>query len=219
MRTFLQRHARFNFYMLFLIVVFTALAYFAKSYPYFNFDLVVTKQIQSIDQPFFSSTMRLLSDIGETEVFLPFAGFLMIFLYFKKRRLEAIFLLFSIVLTSVLTVLFKAYVGRSRPDPEIIVYQYHEFLKADSFPSGHVLIFVGVFGFLFYLIYTQFPKSLIKNLFLGFLTSILLLIGVSRIYLGAHWFSDVVGAYLLGLIILNITTLVFRSFKDKDETA
>ena len=80
----------------------------------------------------------------------------------------------------------------------------------ESFPSGHVVFYIHFFGFLFFLSYVLLRRGRLRRAALvltGFLISI---IGVSRVYLGAHWPSDVVGAYLAGGLWLMLMIEVYR---------
>ena len=64
------------------------------------------------------------------------------------------------------------------------------------------MFYLGFFGFVGFLAFTLLKPSLKRSLILGFLVFMIVLIGISRIYLGEHWASDVLGAYLLGSLCL-----------------
>ncbi len=208
---FIRRYTKFFIYLLILIIIFLILALLAKSHPYFGIDLAVTRFIQGIDLIGFSSLMIFLSFLGEGEVIFPLGLLAALLLYIKKFKHQSLFLIISFVTSAIFSLFFKLLIGRVRPDPDLVT-QYYLFLYNDSFPSGHVLVYIGLFGFLLFLVYTQFPKSWLKTLGISILLGLLGLIGVSRIYLGAHWFSDVVGAYVLGLLILSIIIFLYKRF-------
>ena len=75
-------------------------------------------------------------------------------------------------------------------------------LNSYSFPSGHVMFYVGFFGFVAFLVFSLLKPSMKRTLILVFINLWIVLIGVSRISLGEHWASDVLGAYLLGSLTL-----------------
>jgi undecaprenyl-diphosphatase len=88
----------------------------------------------------------------------------------------------------------------------------------ESFPSGHVFFYVSFFGFLFFLAYALLKKGLLQRALLALSGVLLVLIGLSRVYQGAHWPSDVVGAYLAGGAWLMLMIEVYRRLKLKQET-
>jgi len=90
----------------------------------------------------------------------------------------------------------------NRPRPAKDLLRIIEVTKQQSFPSGHTLFYTVFFGFLFFLSWTRLPRSFWRVLLLALTGALILLIGPSRMYLGAHWLSDVIAAHLLGLIIL-----------------
>jgi membrane-associated phospholipid phosphatase len=109
--------------------------------------------------------------------------------------------------------LTKFLIGRPRPSDELvhIVKAY----QSDSFPSGHVVFFVEFFGFLFFLAYVLLKPGPLRRASLTVLGLLIALVGVSRIYLGAHWPSDVAGAYLAGGIFLMLMIEVCRRITAK----
>jgi membrane-associated phospholipid phosphatase len=102
-----------------------------------------------------------------------------------------------LLLGEFLNVELKDYVMRSRPP-------YHEAAHAVgySFPSGHSMGAFIAYGMLAYLLTLAIPKRRIQIAVVILLGSIVLLVGFSRMYLGAHWFSDVVGGFAAGAVWL-----------------
>jgi undecaprenyl-diphosphatase len=78
-------------------------------------------------------------------------------------------------------------------------------LQDNSFPSGHVLYFTAFFGFWVFLAYTLLNPSWWRTLLMVILGGMVALIGLSRIYEGQHWASDVLAAYLLGSVWLTMS--------------
>ena len=71
-----------------------------------------------------------------------------------------------------------------------------------SFPSGHSFIVMVLFGMLIYFTYKEIKNKKIQYLLTGIFSIIILLVGVSRIFLGIHYPTDVVGGYIIGLVFL-----------------
>jgi undecaprenyl-diphosphatase len=79
-----------------------------------------------------------------------------------------------------------------------------------SFPSGHVTSSVVFFGLLTYFVFQYWESSNRKTLSSMFSVAIAILVGFDRLYLNVHWFSDVLGGYLLGVFWLTFSILVFQ---------
>jgi membrane-associated phospholipid phosphatase len=118
-------------------------------------------------------------------------------------RLEAIVIVAVSVTSGIFDALIKSLVARPRPSAHLV-----DVLSAatgNSFPSGHVMSYVAFWGLLFSfgLILFQGRSWWRITLLLGS-GLLVVLVGTSRVYLGAHWTSDVLGAYMLGGICLGI---------------
>jgi undecaprenyl-diphosphatase len=86
-------------------------------------------------------------------------------------------------------------------------------LGGSSFPSGHVLTYVGVYGFSTYLLFVLLPNGPGRRLGIAGLLGLVALVGPSRIQQGHHWMTDVVASYLLGTSYLIGVAAVYRRLK------
>jgi undecaprenyl-diphosphatase len=111
--------------------------------------------------------------------------------------------------TGAISGLVKFRVRRPRPDLEDVVVAPAR-IRGTSFPSGHVIIYTGVYGFLAYLAHCHIKIRSLRRLVVGGLTGMIALVGPSRVYLGHHWFSDVVASYLLGTSYVAILSTVYQ---------
>ncbi len=109
--------------------------------------------------------------------------------------------------------IFKIIVNRPRPTADLIQVFVVESEK--SFPSGHAFFAVAVLGFIAYLITTRQSKLYQKALTASVCVLFILLVGVSRIYLGAHWGSDVIGGYMVGAAFLVLEVWIYKRFKPR----
>ena len=180
--------------------VFAGLTWLVATTPSLAIDLQITKAIQGIDLPPFALLMRLVSWPGFNPQVMIIAGLITLVLYGWGLRWEAVSALVAVVFTTAVNLLVKNLVQRPRPLPDQVTV--FATLNSYSFPSGHVMFYVGFFGFIGFLAYRLLRPSLRRSLLLAFFGGLLLLIGLSRIYLGQHWASDVLGSYLLGSLIL-----------------
>jgi len=113
---------------------------------------------------------------------------------------DGLYLLGITIGQGLVNALIKRTIGRPRPINTLVEVFVPE--QGFSFPSGHVMFYTVFFGFLLVLVLTRMPHTRWRWLFGAPLAALVLLIGPSRIILGAHWLSDVLAAYLLGLVIL-----------------
>jgi undecaprenyl-diphosphatase len=162
-------------------------------------DLAATRALQRIDNPLFAQFMFAVSWIGfgpQNQVMpLVLAGL------FAARRLwiEALWIVGSQA-ASVVTLTLKDLVDRARPSPELVGVIAP--LGDPSFPSGHVVQYTALFGTAFFLVYVLARPSTRRTAALSALAIPIALVGPSRLYLGQHWLSDVLGGYAVAAMLL-----------------
>jgi len=206
------RARAFQTYALVAAAVFVTLAVVAHTVAYFPIDLRITQALQAYHGPAFARLMYDVSWLGFMPqvwiICLVTAGLILAF----GLRWEALCCLFAEagVIVGTLT---KLVVTRPRPSANLV----HVFalLPSSGFPSGHVLEFTCFLGFLCFLNYTLVKPSVGRSIVMAALGALMLLMGVSRIYQGQHWFSDVMGAYLLGSLWLALSIKFYRWGKKK----
>lgn len=117
-----------------------------------------------------------------------------IYLFVNKKAFKAWFLLAAIGSGTVLTNLLKA--GFDRPRPDLVAHETYTY--AASFPSGHSMMAALVYLTLGSLLAQNEKRIGMKLFLMGMAVTLALLVGISRIYLGAHWASDVIAGWLGG---------------------
>jgi undecaprenyl-diphosphatase len=176
-----------------------ALSFAASQYPFFPGDLAIAQWVQSIDSPIVYRLMWGVSALGTVFVVLPLRIACAVLLAVAKRPLSAMFVVLTIS-AEALSFVVKELVNRPRPGPDLV--RIFWFNGDSGFPSGHVMSFIGFYGFLFFLAWTQTPRSSARTITLLVLGALILLVGVSRVFLGSHWPSDILGGYLIGSLWL-----------------
>ncbi len=202
------RAAVFLTYLIGAVVAFIILAVLAKTVAYFTFDVTITRAVQTFNPGWFDALMRALTWIGfSPQAWIITLGILL-FLYASGLKWETVVALVSVLGSSALGVGIKVLIDRPRPSADLVTVLTQ--LKDFSFPSGHVLFFITFFGFLLFLAYTLLKPAWWRTLLLVILVGMVALIGPSRIYVGQHWASDVVGSYLLGSVWLALSVLIYH---------
>lgn len=191
--------------------LFVVLALAAHTSPYFGIDLIIARAVQSIHAQWFDTLMQVIDWPGfPPEVYGELALAILI-LYVVRRRWEAACIALSSVVVGAGGLLIKVLVDRPRPSPELI-HVVNPALDGGkfSFTAGHVESYVAIIGFLWFLTYASRNRSVVRLLALAVMTLLIVLIGLSRVYSGEHWFSDVIGGYLFGGIVLVLTIRVYE---------
>jgi membrane-associated phospholipid phosphatase len=191
-----------------VIGAFTTLTILVKTIPSFPIDIEITKALQSINSPIFAALMTLISWPGFPPQSFIISALVVLALYWFGFHWEAVASLFAAVFVPLVNVIVKDYVRRPRPGIDLV--HVLGVLNSFSFPSGHVMFYVGFFGLMWFFVYTLLKRSPLRTLLLIFLGVLIALIGISRIYLGQHWASDVLGAYLLGSLTLVANIWFYR---------
>ncbi len=182
------------------VSAFTLLAFVAHTVHYFPIDLIITRSIQSFHPAWFDLLMKFTSYIGFPPQADIFVLVVVIGMFIFGLRFEAIVTFLNAILITLINIFLKDLIGRPRPSADLV--QVFSQVGQTSFPSGHVMFYLAVFGYFWFLCFTMLKKSLLRFILLFILSASIILIAPSRIYLGAHWASDVLGAYLFSSIWL-----------------
>ena len=205
-----RRYRAWLFLVVLLIVTaaFGVLTFLVKTTPSFPLDLQITLGIQSINIPVFGGLMTAVSWLGFSPQSVIITALIILLILGLGLQWEALVALIAALLSIGLNVLVKDLIMRPRPAATLV--HVIATLNDYSFPSGHVMFYTGFFGFIVFLAFTLLKPSLKRTLLLVFFGLLVLLIGISRIYVGEHWASDVVGAYLLGTLTLVAIIQLYR---------
>lgn len=129
-----------------------------------------------------------------------------------KNKKIAISILANLVIITGLNQLLKRILQRARPTEYRIIQE-----TGYSFPSGHSMISMAFYGYLIYLIYKHVKNKYIKWISISLLSILICLIGISRIYLGVHYTSDVLGGFLISISYLVIYISAVNKFLMEDK--
>lgn len=129
---------------------------------------------------------------------------IILFVGIKNKKIGTAIILNLFIITF-LNLILKNIIQRPRPTQFRLIDE-----SGYSFPSGHSMISMAFYGFLVYLIYQYIKNKKLKIALIIVLSILPILIGISRIYLGVHYTTDVVGGFLISISYLIIYTRIFK---------
>lgn len=203
-----RRAVIFQFVLIGISAAFAILIILVEANPVFAIDLKITRAVQLINFKPFDVLMTLVSWPGFVPQSFIITLLLVLLIYIFGLHWEAVMSISAAAFSTVINVLVKDLIQRPRPTPDLVTVITS--LTSYSFPSGHVMFYLVFFGFLWFLVFTLLKPSPQRTLLLAFAGSLILLVGLSRIYLGEHWASDTLGSYLLGTLTLVAVIQVYR---------
>jgi|GEM_PF-872608 len=170
------------------------------------FDKAVTDLVLSFRSKGLTTFFRFVTDLGDRYAYATIVIVLSFFFWMRYRNWKFTLQIVSVlVLSAVSNIALKQAINRGRPVIDHLVQ-----VNTLSFPSGHSMSAMAFFGFLIYLT-TRFHMILIIRIILvTALAGLILAIGISRIYLGVHYPSDVAAGYLGGVIWVAFSAVVFN---------
>ena len=176
------------------------------------FDNIIYNAIISLKSDSVTTFFKLITKLCNEKFIIIATVLIFITLLFKKKKIGFILTL-NVLLCSGLNTVIKHIFLRPRPVGLKLIKQ-----GGYSFPSGHSMMAVAFFGILIYLVCRSKWKKSIKILLSSLLTVLILLIGISRIYLGVHFASDVLAGFAIALSYLIIfTSVVFKNKNKKSQ--
>jgi undecaprenyl-diphosphatase len=142
--------------------------------------------------------MKIITNFAHAFTLVSIAILIMIFVKNKKIKIDVTL---NLIVVFILNQIFKVIIARPRPITNI-----NSVVEASgySFPSAHAMVSFAFYGFLIYLIHQYIKNKKIKILLTIFLGLLILGIGISRIYLGVHYATDVIGGFVISAIYLYV---------------
>jgi membrane-associated phospholipid phosphatase len=161
-----------------------------------EFDQQVGRDLEANrkDSPHVRHAMIVLTEIGSPEAMAGLTVLVALGLLMRRRRLLALVWLFAMIATAVLNLGLKSAFNRMRPDFRDPIIDE----RTNSFPSGHSMGAIIAFGLLTYFLLLVLSDRRERVAVVVLAAVLTVMIGFSRIYLGAHYFSDVIGGFAVG---------------------
>lgn len=173
-------------------------------------DDAVYQSLSSIQSPFATAFFTICTNLVHPMTLLVFSLILVAFIPAKEYRIPALAnLIVAVTLNLGLKQLFV------RPRPENVTQFVTE--AGHSFPSGHTMAATCFYGFLIFLIIKLCKNKRLRTICCSLLSLLILLIAASRVYLGAHYFTDVFGGICISIVYLVIFTSLVTLFFNHNE--
>jgi len=154
-------------------------------------DTTIMNMMANIRGEGLTKIVKIITLFGESKLILVLVVALAGIFYFTKHKADAYMMCLNLFNIVILNKGIKYLVRRERP--------LNMLIEEDgfSFPSGHSMLSIGVYGFLMFLIYKSNLEKKYKTILMTLLTIIIVVVGLTRMYLGVHYPSDVIGGYLI----------------------
>lgn len=128
------------------------------------------------------------------------------FIFIKNKKIPLCFLI-NLVTITLLNQTLKIIIKRPRPIGYRLINE-----TGYSFPSGHAMVTAAFYGYLIYIIYKYIDNKVLKYVLMVLCAFLILLIGLSRIYLGVHYASDVVGGITFSIFYLILFVNISKKY-------
>lgn len=195
-----------NIVIIVLSLLFVILCILVKLDLLSNIDESVYKFITSNMNDTTTNIYKVITFFGSTIFMVGLCVLLLVLFIILKKNIYGYIISGTLIFSTIMNNVIKVIIRRERPIYMIVRE------TTFSFPSGHTMASVSMYGILIYLINKSNMNKKLKIILSIILGMIPLMVATSRIYLGAHYFSDILGAIMLATIVLLIST---KYIKDK----
>lgn len=202
---------RYTFTIALPLIVIVVLTVNVLNGDIYAFDEYIYSLVAGIISDDLTFIMKVITFLASGTFLCILSALLVLSILFKKgmNSFYTAVQVINITLSSLLNVGVKNLICRSRPN----ILQLME-VTGYSFPSGHSMASMSFYGFAIYLC-CRFYKGKYKDSLIILLAILIVLIGFSRIYLGVHYTSDVIGGFAFGLLWLGLFTIMIEKLKEK----
>ncbi|CXU39728.1 type 2 phosphatidic acid phosphatase family protein [Staphylococcus aureus] len=152
-----------------------------------------------------TSIMLGATKVGEVWAMLCISLLLVAYLMLKRHKIEALFFALTMALSGILNPALKNIFDRERPTLLRLID-----ITGFSFPSGHAMGSTAYFGSGIYLL-NRLNQGNSKGILIGLCAAMILLISISRVYLGVHYPTDIIAGIIGGVFCIILSTLLLRN--------
>ncbi len=192
----------FMLLILFIVLLIDIKVNYITSIDNFGYDLFVKNRNDNL-----TNIMKVITTFGSATVLI---SIIIILFVLIKNKKDAFWGMINLGVVFIINDFIKFLVSRPRPVGYNLIKENNY-----SFPSGHAMVSCAVYGYLIYLVYNNIKNKELKYTLIGLLSLLIILIGISRVYLGVHYLSDILGGILLSIAYLLVFISIIKG--DKNE--
>jgi len=175
------------------------------------FDFPIIEYVQSFESPTVTEVMKFFTWLGSTKIVISIIILTSVILFiFLKHRKELLFFIIVMLGSTLLNEGLKSLFHRQRPTIHQIIQEV-----GYSFPSGHSMAAFSLYATLSFLLWKHIHTRFGRGFMIFFATVMILSIGTSRIYLGVHYPSDVIGGYFASGVWFVLSVTVFQWYLER----
>lgn len=197
------------------LIGFSFMAFIISRHNILAFDHTIISFVQGLETPSLTAIMKWFTFIGSGDSIMVIALIVMFFLYIVlHHRSELVFFIIVVMGAGFLNGILKDYFHRARPDLHRLIE-----IGGYSFPSGHAMSAMAVYGALAFLLWRHISTRFGRSLLIIFSAMMIFMIGISRVYLGVHYPSDIIGGYFASGFWLATAIWFYQKYKEKRYTS
>ena len=189
------------------IIIFIFIAHALLQDNLHQIDNIIYKNINKLKSNSMTFIFKFISNLSNSITLITIT---ICTLIFHKNKNYGKYMLINLICIVVINQILKLSFGRTRPLDLMLIDEI-----GYSFPSGHSMASMGFYGYIIYLIYKDCKNK--KWLYIILLSLLIMLVGISRIYLGVHYASDVIAGFSITICYLIIYTSIISSKLEIDK--
>lgn len=190
--------------LLICVIIFYAILEDIFEYEKLKLDIIIYNIIVlKLRTESLTKIMGILTNFGGAYMLI---GLAIMITIFSKNKKTAFIIDLNLIIITIFNLILKNIIQRPRPEGYRLIAE-----SGYSFPSGHSMISMAFYGLIIYMIWKTMKNKKLRNIVCVLITILVILIGISRIYLGVHYASDVIGGFVVSIAYLIVYVSITKT--------
>lgn len=190
--------------LLICVIIFYAILEDIFEYEKLKLDIIIYNIIVlKLRTESLTKIMGILTNFGGAYMLI---GLAIMITIFSKNKKTAFIIDLNLIIITIFNLILKNIIQRPRPEGYRLIAE-----SGYSFPSGHSMISMAFYGLIIYMIWKTMKNKKLRNIICVLITILVILIGISRIYLGVHYASDVIGGFVVSIAYLIVYVSITKT--------